>query len=124
MEEEARKIIVIGIVQGVGFRPFIYRLAKRLGLNGYIRNLGGSEVVIHAEGELNRIQELILAIERNHPPRAVIEKIEVEDAELEGWKDFFILPSEERKEEKSVIPPDIGMCDECQREILDPCSRF
>ncbi|MFP3269152.1 MAG: acylphosphatase, partial [Desulfurococcales archaeon] len=50
-EEGAKKITVIGVVQGVGFRPFVYKIASSLGLKGYVKNLGGSEVVIHVEGD-------------------------------------------------------------------------
>lgn len=121
---EAKKIIITGIVQGVGFRPFVYRLAKGLGLKGYVKNLGGSEVLIHAEGDGDKIEELLKAVGSSHPPMAVIEKISVAEAEPEGWEDFKILESDFRKETRSSIPPDIGICDECLREVMNEKSRF
>ena len=123
-EEGAKKITVIGVVQGVGFRPFVYRIASSLGLKGYVKNLGGSEVVIHVEGDSDDIEKLIDAIKKSHPPMAVIERIHVTEDEMEGWKSFEIASSGNAVEEASMIPPDIGICQDCLREIKEKSSRF
>ncbi|MEM3986596.1 MAG: carbamoyltransferase HypF [Candidatus Methanomethylicia archaeon] len=117
----AFKVRVVGIVQGVGFRPFIYRLAKRLGLRGYVVNLGGSEVEIHVEG-VDRVglERFLEAMEREKPPRTVIERIMVIEVDSEGYMDFKILESKGEIASRSMIPPDISICDDCVKEILDP----
>ncbi len=120
----AKRIRVIGIVQGVGFRPFIDRLAKKFGLDGYVKNIGGSEVEIYVVGNETRIYEFIEAIKEEKPPTAEIEEMIVEDAELAKIKGFKILKSSNVVKEPSMIPPDIGICRECIREILDSNSRW
>ncbi len=124
MRVEAARIRVVGIVQGVGFRPFIYRLARSVGLRGYVVNLGGSEVEIHVEGEPRRISEFLERLEAEKPPPARIEEMSVERVEPQGFPEFRILKSERRLSRRSMIPPDIGICRECLREIHDPASRF
>ncbi|MGC8996525.1 MAG: carbamoyltransferase HypF [Fervidicoccaceae archaeon] len=123
-EKKAKKITVTGVVQGVGFRPFVYRVANSLGLKGYVKNLGGSEVLIHVEGNEREIENLVEHIKRSPPSRAIIEKIIVKDTEMEGWSDFLILESDTKREVRSSIPPDIGICEDCLREVLDKASRF
>ncbi|PNV81208.1 MAG: hypothetical protein C0179_03855 [Fervidicoccus sp.] len=73
-EKKAKKITVTGVVEGVGFRPFVYRVANSLGLKGYVKNLGGSEVLIHVEGNEREIENLVEHIKRSPPSRAIIEK--------------------------------------------------
>ncbi len=120
----AKKIIVSGITQGVGFRPFVYRIATKYGLGGYVANLGGSEVEIHVEGDLNAVRDFLKALLREKPPPAEIDRIEVLDTDPVGFKDFKILPSLNRPKVFSQIPPDFAICDDCLREILDKRSRF
>ena len=120
----ALKINVIGLVQGVGFRPFIYRLATSLGLKGYVRNLGGSEVEIVVEGEEENVHEFILDLQRKKPPPAEIEDLSIERIPLRGFKRFEILKSGHFITKRSMIPPDLGICDHCLSEVLDPNSRW
>ena len=120
----AKRILVSGIVQGVGFRPFIFRLANDLKLRGYVRNLGGSDVEIVVEGTEERVNEFIRSIKEKLPPAAKIDNIIIERVDLKGFKGFKILKSGREAKLYSMIPPDFGICEFCLREILDPSSRF
>ncbi len=117
------RIVVTGIVQGVGFRPAIYRLAVKLNLKGYVRNIGGSEVEIWVEGSENNIREFINQILGKMPPPARIESLHVEFSSLRGYKTFKILPSAKGRIYRSMIPPDIAVCDECLAEVLNSRDR-
>ncbi len=119
----ARRIIVVGVVQGVGFRPFIHRLAYRLGLKGYVRNIGGSEVEIWIEGGNEKIEEFLKKLYVEKPPPAIIEELYVEETTPRNYKEFRILRSSIRAVKRSNIPPDYAICKECLREILDPSNR-
>ena len=121
---QAKKILVVGIVQGVGFRPFVQRIAIKNSLTGYVRNLGGSEVEIFVEGSEERIKNFLEDLIKKKPRVAKIEEISVIEAEPKGFKDFVIKKSGFKFSKRSMIPPDFAMCDFCKREILDPRSRF
>ena len=121
---KALKIRVSGIVQGVGFRPFIYRIAVGNNLKGYVLNLGGSEVEIWVEGEADSLKKFLRDLESKKPPPAVLDDIEVEEVRPVGYNDFKILKSGNIVSKYSMIPPDIGICDYCLKEILDPSSRW
>jgi len=82
--KKAKRITITGIVQGVGFRPFVFKLASELDLKGYVKNMGGSEVIVHVEGGEDEINELIRKIRLHHPPRALIERIEAKEVPAEG----------------------------------------
>lgn len=120
----AFRVRVTGIVQGVGFRPFIYRLASKLGLNGYVENLGGSEVEIWVEGGEARLKEFLRLLRDEAPPAAVIENVSVERVEPRGFQGFAIRKSGSQRTMVSMIPPDLGVCEHCLREVLDPTSRW
>ncbi|OYT56316.1 MAG: carbamoyltransferase HypF, partial [Desulfurococcales archaeon ex4484_217_2] len=125
MEENvALKLRVSGVVQGVGFRPFVYRIAVKNGIKGYVKNLGGSEVEIHAEGSLLNILSFIRDLVVEKPPPAEIEILEIEESKPKVFKEFSILKSGKNPKMFSMIPPDIGICDDCLREILDRNSRW
>jgi len=118
------KIKVNGIVQGVGFRPFIYRIAVSYGLRGYVLNLGDAGVEIVVEGEEKKIKKFIEEIEKKSPPLAQIDEINVQWRKEEGFKTFKIRKSISRKEGlPSIIPPDIGICDDCLAEMNDESNR-
>ncbi len=121
---KAYRIRVTGIVQGVGFRPHVYRLALKAGVKGYVRNMGGSEVEIHVEGPPENVEEFLASLKSNKPPQAVIEDIRVREDKPRGYSGFTIMRSSHTLSARSMIPPDIGICDECLREILDPGSRW
>jgi hydrogenase maturation protein HypF len=120
-------IHVTGIVQGVGFRPFVYRVAKSLGLNGYVLNLGDAGVKIVVEGERKVIDGLILQVKENPPSISRIEILDVEwGNESEEFDDFVIAKSNTSRGDKAVpiLPPDIAMCDDCKNDLFDPSSRW
>ncbi|MEM1864518.1 MAG: acylphosphatase, partial [Desulfurococcaceae archaeon] len=119
----AFRIIITGLVQGVGFRPFIDRSVKSLGLKGYVRNIGGSEVEIWIEGGEDSLYEFLYSLYVNKPPPAIIEDVFLSIEEPQGFKEFTILRSDENAVLRSNIPPDLAMCRECLSEILDPHNR-
>ncbi|NWF94717.1 MAG: carbamoyltransferase HypF [Candidatus Thorarchaeota archaeon] len=121
------EISITGVVQGVGFRPFVYAIAKGLSLAGYVLNRGDAGVLIVAEGERSRIEELIRCVSTDPPSIAHIESLDVvwRDS-IQGLTDFTIKPStiERRTNATPEIPPDIAVCKDCVRELLDPSSRW
>jgi len=116
------KIKVTGVVQGVGFRPFIYRIAVRNGLTGYVRNRGDAGVEILIEGNEQSIHSFLRDLKEKKPPLAQIHDIIT--TTLTGKNQemkFTIYKSSEKAElSGSVIPPDIAICDECLTELRDP----
>lgn len=119
----ALKVYVSGIVQGVGFRPFTHRIARKSGVRGTVRNLGGSEVEIHVEGDDGQVEKFMELLRDERPPPALIEDLKVVRAKVTGYRGFEILKSGESMVRASMIPPDMGICDECLREVLDPENR-
>lgn len=119
------EIKVSGIVQGVGFRPFIYRIAVKNGLNGYVRNRGDAVVEIVAEGKKRDITQFIEDLEAEKPPLTRIYNIKTDyKTEEEGFSEFSIIKSSgETKLSGSVIPPDVSICNECLRELREPSNR-
>ncbi|MGQ4891516.1 MAG: carbamoyltransferase HypF [Candidatus Njordarchaeia archaeon] len=124
MKNCAKIIRVVGIVQGVGFRPYIARLADKLGVFGYVKNIGGSEVEIYIEGACQIVEMFIEKMFKEKPPVALIEDFYVEDVVPKNLKCFSIKPSEEKVLEPSMIPPDFGICEHCLHEALDKNSRW
>ena len=118
-------IIISGIVQGVGFRPFIYRMAKRQGLRGFVRNRADAVVEITLEGEKTRIDAFVQSLSKEKPPLARLDSVQVNYSEIElGLPDFTIeKSSHERTKSGSVIPPDIAICADCLKELRAPADR-
>lgn len=114
------KILTQGIVQGVGFRPYVYRLASELNLKGYVRNLG-NVVEIIIEGE--NAQSFVERLPKELPPIAKINSMNVEAIEKHDYTDFKIIESGDSYSGISVIPPDIAICDKCLSEIRNPEDR-
>ena len=117
---KALKILTQGIVQGVGFRPYVYRLANDLNLNGSVRNLG-NVVEIIIEGE--NTQDFVERLPRELPPIAKIDSMNVEEIAIADYTDFEIIESADSYSGVSIIPPDIAICDKCLEEIRDPEDR-
>ena len=117
---KALKILTQGIVQGVGFRPYVYRLAKDLNLNGSVRNLG-NVVEIIIEGE--NTQEFVERLPNELPPIAKINSMDVNEIAMTNYTDFEIIESADTYSGVSVIPPDIAICDKCLEEIRNPQDR-
>ena len=120
---KAYRILVTGIVQGVGFRPFIHRIALKSNVKGYVRNIGGSEVEIHVEGNEKEISKFMELLFKELPPPAKIEEITIDEVNVEGYMDFKILPSSREVKKYSMIPPDLAICNECLKEVLNPRDR-
>ena len=119
------RILVQGIVQGVGFRPYIYRLAKSNHINGYVRNLGNIVEII-AEGKNQDINNFSKDIKRKKPPISKINSMEVEwitDNHEQLYEDFQIQESSANFSGSSVIPPDLAVCDSCLNEIFNNKDR-
>jgi hydrogenase maturation protein HypF len=116
------KINVTGIVQGVGFRPFVYRIAVRNGLAGYVRNRGDAGVEILLEGSEPSVQIFLHDLNEKKPPLAQIHNIITTRlvGKNEHTKFTITKSSEEAELSGSVIPPDIAICGECLRELRDP----
>jgi hydrogenase maturation protein HypF len=120
--KKARKISVRGIVQGVGFRPFIYRLAREYGLTGIVSNNStGVDIVI--EGDAESIRSFVHSIPISPPPLARIDAIETSDSEPGEYPDFSIGSSRDGDERFTLISPDVSVCDDCLKELFDPGDR-
>jgi hydrogenase maturation protein HypF len=125
MEKVRAEIRVSGIVQGVGFRPFIYRIAVNMGLKGMVQNLKDATVRIVVEGPESSIKSFLDAMIKEKPPLARITKVDVSYSEPKNdFNDFKIMMSSEQGSVAgSVIPADVAICDDCIRELLDPNDR-
>ncbi|MHA1269641.1 MAG: carbamoyltransferase HypF [Candidatus Helarchaeota archaeon] len=109
-----------GIVQGVGFRPFINVLANSFSLSGIVLNLGNAGVRVEVEGEENVINKFIKRIKIDKPKISSIDKIDVKwSNKLKNYTNFIILKSVDEKGESLVLPPDISICDDCLKEFND-----
>jgi hydrogenase maturation protein HypF len=119
------RILVQGIVQGVGFRPNVYRIAKGMNINGYVRNLGNIvEIVI--EGQKNEVLDFVNNLKHKKPPISKITSLEIEwidQGDSVEFNDFKILDSSENFSGSSVIPPDVATCDNCLDEIFSISNR-
>ncbi|WP_048135562.1 carbamoyltransferase HypF [Methanolobus tindarius] len=122
MSKVSRLIIVEGIVQGVGFRPFVYRIAKNHSISGSVKNNGG-RVEIIAEGSCGNIDSFLLDLETENPPVSQIYSIKSKDIAIEGHNDFTIVKSSTEKTPNSILVPDIGICKNCTQELGDPENR-
>ncbi|MCK5286222.1 MAG: carbamoyltransferase HypF, partial [Thermodesulfovibrionia bacterium] len=113
---------ITGLVQGVGFRPFVLRLAEEIGLKGYVLN-NTTGVLIEVEGNNKKLHEFLLRVDRGKPHISKIYSLQHSFLEDIGFKDFEIRESEEQGEKKALILPDISICKECSKEIRDPKDR-
>lgn len=120
-KQRAYRLIVKGTVQGVGFRPFVYRLASRLGFTGYVKNVGQG-VEIFLEGNQTGLEKFLRALKEEPPPLARIESVDWLEAEPEG-RDKFIIDHSTQEESFVFISPDIATCSECLKEIETPGER-
>jgi len=118
----ARSIRVRGVVQGVGFRPFIFRLAHANTLAGWVLN-GEEGVEIHLEGAEPSVDAFLRDLQAQPPPAARITALEVRFAEPAGFRDFSIRESRSHAQPSTRISPDLPVCDECLRELFDPADR-
>lgn len=117
-----RRIHVQGLVQGVGFRPFVYTSAAAANLSGWVRN-DSSGAIIEIEGELDAVDGFLTRLAAQPPPLAVIEAIEVHDIPTAGGTDFQIMDTSRSDGGRTLVSPDVAMCAECQAEQRDPANR-
>jgi len=120
--QERRGISVRGIVQGVGFRPFVYALARRHGLTGLVRN-DAEGVYIEAEGDAGSLDLFLRGIEENAPPLAVVEAVAWQPLAALGERDFRIEESREGTRRHALVSPDVATCEDCLAEVFDPSNR-
>ena len=118
----AYRIAVTGVVQGVGFRPFVYNLATRLALNGWVLNHSGG-VDIEVEGPETEIERFIAALRAEAPPLAHITSVEARPISTNGYDRFEIRHSERQEGHYQLISPDVATCPDCARELFDPNDR-
>jgi len=116
------KIVVRGAVQGVGFRPFVYRLATELDLKGWVIN-SAQGVFIEVEGASGSLSEFARRLHAEKPGRAIIQSCESSHLDAHGYENFEIRESSDQGGKTALILPDIAPCADCLREMLDPRDR-
>ena len=120
--QQGRRIEVVGTVQGVGFRPWVYRIATQLGIHGQVRNdVGG--VTVEAFGEPAALDGLVQALRSEHPPAAEIRSLQWEEIPPRDTEEFVIAPSLPGTGRRVSIPADLATCPACAEEIFDPSDR-
>ncbi len=121
-ETEALHVKISGTVQGVGFRPFVYRLADRLNLKGRVNN-NSSGVDIKVEGPPGKLEKFVDSLRRDNPPPARIESFECSEYRPVNYSDFKIDKSSSEEKVAVDILPDLATCDDCLQELFDPDDR-
>jgi hydrogenase maturation protein HypF len=115
------KIIIRGSVQGVGFRPFIYRLATQLKLQGWVLN-SPQGVLIEVEGKEENLNTFLLHLDKEKPPRSIIQSLEFSLLDPVGFNSFEIRKSEATGEKKALVLPKIATCSDCREEVFDSAN--
>lgn len=115
-------IRITGIVQGVGFRPFVYRLARQLGLDGFVLN-DGEGVFLEVEGEPEALRRFAAALRDSAPPASRIDRVLITPAPAAGYSSFEIRASRDSAERAARVSPDLAVCAACRRETSDPADR-
>ena len=123
MREKSLQIIVTGLVQGVGFRPFVFRIASRFGLTGWVKNTN-ENVIINVNGSLRNISGFLLSLKDEAPPAAMINDISTMEIEPVHSNKFVIVESNDVSSEITEISPDIAVCDECLLDMDKPGTRL
>ncbi len=116
------RIKITGIVQGVGFRPHVYRLATEYGLKGWVLN-ASTGVYIEVEGDEDKVEAFTRRLVDDPPPLAMIRSCSIENIGFQGFKEFTIHASTEESAKTAMISPDIAICEDCKREVRDPADR-
>ena len=116
-------ITVKGLVQGVGFRPFIYRIANDCEIKGTVENRNDG-VYIQAEASVKSMKEFLERIPLHAPPASHIEKISVNETKWTGFTDFKIIKSTNTSDEITEISPDIAVCNDCLLDMKTQSHRI
>ena len=119
---ERRAISISGVVQGVGFRPYVYGLASELGLHGFVKNSAGV-VLIEIEGEPSSLDRFLAELSTRPPPLARIDELRWMTSPTRGDSSFRIERSGEAASSSIFVSPDIATCDDCIAELFDPGDR-
>ncbi len=122
LNRTARLVRVKGLVQGIGFRPFVFKLAQQNGLRGWIKNLNDG-VEIKVEGERVHINNFLAVLKTNPLPIADIEDIEITKTDYEGLQDFKITESKSRSDAITRVSPDLAVCDDCLADMKNQHRR-
>ena len=121
-EVTCRRILVGGIVQGVGFRPFVYRIARKHDVAGTVCNTSeGVEIII--EGTEDQVAGFFTSFDEELPPLAKVTSMTVTEAPPKDLAGFAILPSSDEAAHQALVPPDVSVCHNCLRELYDPADR-
>ncbi len=119
---QSLRVHITGIVQGVGFRPFVYNLATRLNLKGWVKNTSAG-VDIEVDGERETLGTFLEALRHEAPPLARIDDLTASFGPANGFRSFDIIHSEAIPAAFQPISPDVAICDDCLRELFDPADR-
>lgn len=122
MAPARKRIRLRGMVQGIGFRPFVARLAHRLQLNGHVRNTAEG-VLMEVEGAAPAIDRFLQGVAVEHPPLARIEETVVTELKPTGESGFAVQPSLDEHAQFALVSPDLSTCGDCLREVRDPGNR-
>ncbi len=120
--KERLRIVLHGAVQGVGFRPFVYRLATEMDLAGWVNN-SPQGVFIEIEGEKPILDNFLIRLENEKPPRSFIQSLESSYLDLVHYDGFEVRQSDQSGKKNALVMPDIATCPDCLKEIFDPANR-
>lgn len=118
----ACRIVVGGVVQGVGFRRFVQRTAEQHSVYGWVRNQAQG-VEIHAEGDPDSLNRFLSDLKSSPPPAATIDHFQVHDESADGVSQFEIRPTTRGQDKTTPYPTDLAICDDCRRDLMDPKNR-
>jgi len=119
---EAKRIEIKGVVQGVGFRPFVYTLAQRHNIKGWVLN-NAQGVFIHAEGSNKDLEAFLFELFHNPPRQALIKEKKISEENPQGFPEFQIIESQDGGRQEVLISPDLAMCPECYQDVITPGNR-
>ena len=117
-----KRVEIRGVVQGVGFRPFVYRIAQRFAIRGWVLNSSGGAVIEAESGEAS-VEQFLRALADELPPLARIDQIEITNLHPSDERDFVIRESIVRSGRFALVPPDVAACADCLREITTAGDR-
>ncbi len=122
MNKQSWQIQIKGLVQGLGFRPFIYRLAKELNLNGWVNN-SAEGVIIQINSNKEALSQFIELIQSKKPELSIINTLTIKQISKKQFNDFSVIKSQLSKDKTALVLPDLATCKDCLKEILDPNDR-
>src|SRR3990170_6239850 len=116
------RVHISGVVQGVGFRPFVHKLARRYNLRGWVRNTSAG-VEIEVDGEQDVLDSFVKSLSDEAPPLSRVDEFTTSFRPASGFRSFDIIHSEAVEGAFQPISPDVAICDDCLRELFDPHDR-